>query len=40
MKSPTKRELSDASKELRKGHPSAGRVMAEAAAKKGGGKKK
>ncbi|MBS0362982.1 MAG: hypothetical protein JSR98_16515 [Proteobacteria bacterium] len=29
IKPPTKRELTDASKELRKGHPSGGRVMAD-----------
>lgn len=29
IKPPTKRETSDASKELRKGHSSGGRVMAE-----------
>jgi hypothetical protein len=29
IKPPTKSELKDASKELRKGHPSAGRTMAD-----------
>jgi len=29
IKPPTKRELTDASKELRKGHPSGGRTMAD-----------
>ncbi|MBV9508753.1 MAG: hypothetical protein JO303_00550 [Caulobacteraceae bacterium] len=31
IKPPTKRELTDASKQLRKGHPSAGRTMADKA---------
>lgn len=34
IKPPTKRELSDASKQLRQGHPSAGRTMADAAVAK------
>jgi hypothetical protein len=29
IKPPTKRELSDAAKELRRGHPSGGRTMAD-----------
>jgi hypothetical protein len=29
IKPPTKRELTDASKELRKGHPSGGRTLAD-----------
>lgn len=41
MKTPNKKELKDASKELRKGHSSAGRVMAEkSAAKRAKPKKK
>jgi hypothetical protein len=36
---PTKSELKDASKELRKGHPAGGRVMREGRGGKGGGKK-
>ena len=34
IKPPTKREKTDASKELRKGHPSGGRVLAEASVAK------
>jgi hypothetical protein len=41
IKPPTKKELSDASKELKKGHPSGGRTMADAsvAKRQGVGKK-
>jgi hypothetical protein len=34
IKPPTKKELSDASKQLRRGHPSAGRTMADASVAK------
>jgi hypothetical protein len=34
IKPPTKRELEDASKELRTGHPSGGRTMADASVAK------
>lgn len=42
IKPPTKRELSDASKELRRGHPSGGRVMADksVAVREGASRKK
>lgn len=41
IKPPTKKELSDASKELRKGHSSGGRTMADASvAKREGVKRK
>jgi len=36
---PNRKELKDASKELRKGHSSGGRVMREGQGGKGGGKK-
>jgi hypothetical protein len=34
IKPPTRRELEDASRELRKGHPSGGRTMADASVAK------
>jgi hypothetical protein len=34
IKPPTKKELSDASKQLRRGHPSGGRTMADASVAK------
>lgn len=40
IKPPSKKDLKDASKMLRKGHPSAGRVMSEAAVAKRQGVKR
>jgi hypothetical protein len=40
IKPPTKRELTDASKQLKKGHSSAGRVMADASVAKREGVRK